>query len=121
MNSRVTGLLVGVAVVALSGVILTRAGKPYGTALLTVHKLLDLAAVVFVAVLAYQGSRTTSISAGEWALLATSAVLVVLGFVSGGVVSAMSSPPPAVLWIHRVASWVVAVAVIASGYVVSAR
>ncbi len=60
MNPALRALLVvaGIAVVLGSGVVMTRAGRPYGTGMLTVHKLVDLAVVVAVSVATYQANRT---------------------------------------------------------------
>jgi hypothetical protein len=73
---RVIGLLVATVVIFGSGVWFTRAGRPYGVALQTVHKLVALAGLFAVAT-----------------------------FASGGVVSASETAPVWVLWLHRVAPW----------------
>lgn len=105
------GLGVGALVICASGVWLTRAGRPFSTATLTVHKLVALACVVVVAVLAWRVGRATSLSAGEWAGIAAAVVLCVAAFVSGGVASAMEPAPASVVWAHRVGSWLAVVAV----------
>jgi hypothetical protein len=114
--TRVVLLALAGVVVLATGVVLTRAERPYGAALLNVHKLVDLAAVVAIGVAIYQANRAAPFSAGAWAVVIAAAVLVVATFASGGVISAMDAPPAGVLWLHRIGSWVAAALVAASAY-----
>lgn len=99
---RVIGFLVAAVVIFGSGVSLTRAGRPYGVALQTVHKLVALAAVVVVGVMAYQASRAGALSTLESTVVRLAGLFAVATFASGGVVSASETAPVWVLWLHRV-------------------
>lgn len=99
----IPGLAIATAVVFGSGIALTRAGRPYGTALLNVHKLVDLAAVVAVAVIVYRAARAGSLSGGEWAVVAATGALFVALFATGAVASAATKPPTWVMRAHRIA------------------
>ena len=101
------GLVLAAVVVFGSGVLLTRSGKPYGSALLNLHKLIDLAAIVVVGVKVYQAAQADGLPALEWGITALTAALFVALLASGGVASGAQAPPKWVLWVHRVAPWIV--------------
>lgn len=107
------GLLVAAAVVFATGYLLAREGAPYGTALLTVHKLLALASVIGVGVVVYRHQQTTQLSAWTWAGIAAAALLLVAAFASGGMMSAQSEPASWVGLAHRVTPWMATLAVVA--------
>lgn len=116
---RSVGLAVAAVIVLGTGIVLTRAGRPYGPLLLNVHKLVDLGAVVFIGVIAYQTNRTTPLPSSTWLILAVAAALVVLTFATGGVVSGMREAPAWALWVHRIGSWVAAALAAASVYLLA--
>jgi hypothetical protein len=118
---RTIGLALAAAIVLASGVRLTRSGRPYGSALLNVHKLVDLAAVVVIGLAAYQANRSAPFSGVEWLVLATGAVLVVATFASGGAITGMSQAPAAALRVHRIGSWIAAALAAASVYLIASR
>jgi hypothetical protein len=118
---RTIGLVVAAVIVIGSGVWLTRSGRPYGSLLLNAHKLVDLAAVIVIGIAVYPANRAAPLSAMEWIVIGAAALLVVVAFASGGVISGMQSPPTAVLWLHRVGSWVAAALAAASAYLIATR
>ena len=82
-----TLLLIGAAVIVVAtGLWLTRSGRPYSGALLNIHKLVALAAVVTIGVLAYRAHASSALGALELAVLGLTALLVIACFASGGVV-----------------------------------
>jgi len=107
---RAVGLSAAAGVVIVSGVVLTRLGWPFGVVLLTVHKLVALAAVVFLGYSAFGSARAGTLEPGDWPILVASLVLCVVAFATGGVVSAMRDAPSWVVWTHRVGSWLAVVA-----------
>jgi hypothetical protein len=110
---RVPGLALGAIVVVATGVWLTRAGRPYGTGLVTAHKLVALAAVIVIGVMLYQASRVAPLSGMEITVAALAAVAVLGAFASGAVASAATATAPAwALWVHRTVPYL---AVVASG------
>ena len=98
-------LTAGGLIVALTGVWLTLAGRPFGVVLQTVHKLVALAVVVFLAILAYRLTRSSGLASGAVAPTVATALLAVTALASGGVVSATDAGGILTLWIHRVGSW----------------
>jgi hypothetical protein len=118
---RSIGLAAAAAIVLATGVWLTSSGRPYGSLLVNVHKLVDLGAVIAIGVIAYQANKAAPFSAMEWAALALTAVLVVAAFATGGVVTGMPSAPSAALWAHRIGSWLAAAMAAVSAWLLIVR
>ncbi len=118
---RALGLVVAAVIVIASGIWLTRSGRPYGAVPLNIHKLVDLAAVAIIGIAVGQANRAAPLSTAEWLVIGGAAVFVVASFASGGVISGMQSPPAAVLWLHRVGSWIAAALAAATAYLVVMR
>ena len=102
----VLGLGAAAIIVIVSGISLTRDGKPFGTAVLSAHKVVALAAVIAIGVNVYDAARLGPLSRVALTATGLMAILNVTSFVSGGVVSAMDSAPRWVTWLHRIGSWV---------------
>jgi hypothetical protein len=102
---RSLGLLIAGIIVFGTGFWLSRAGRPYGTALLTVHKLVDLGVLVAIGLMAYRASRASAPSALEWVVVAFAVVAVIAAFASGAVASASDPVPKWALVLHKVAPW----------------
>jgi len=106
VDARLIALAAGALVVYATGVVLTARGRPYATGLQTVHKLLALAVLVVVGLMAYRANQVTPLDSQAWTLLAVAGVLWVASIATGGVVSARAEPSAAALWLHRVLPWV---------------
>ena len=103
---------VGAAIVVLgTGVWLTCSGRPFNTVLLAVHKLVALAVVAILGVLAYRAADAALLSTADWILVISAGLLCLASFASGGVVSATEAAPAWVLWVHRIGTWFAAGAV----------
>jgi hypothetical protein len=104
-----------------SGIWLTRAGRPYSGLLVTLHKLISLAGLVLVAITVAPVIRDRALRPAGIADAVVAGVLFVGTIVSGGVVSARASSPPALLALHRVGpfltlvSTIILLAVVAGG------
>ncbi len=102
---RGAGLALAAAVVIATGFWLARAGRPYGTLLLNVHKLVDLGAVVFIGWSVYGASRSAPLPGALWAAAAVASVCTIAAFATGGVVSANATAPGWVARMHGVGAW----------------
>jgi hypothetical protein len=114
-------LTLAVVVVFATGFLLARAGRPYGTGLLTVHKLVDLAAVVFLAILIVSALRASPATTLEWVLVIAASITVLATFATGGVVSATDSAPSWVLVAHRALPWPLVLILGATAYRILSR
>lgn len=102
---RFGALALAAVIVFASGFWLARAGRPYVTPLLTVHKLVSLAGIVFVGVLVFQAARNGAYTQLDWFIVVAVLVAAVAVFATGGVASAISDTPVWVLVVHRVVPW----------------
>jgi hypothetical protein len=118
---RTVGFLLSAVLIFGSGIWLTRAGRPYGVGVTTVHKLVDLAVVIAIGVMVLQAHRAVPLSAFEWTVIGLAAVLAIATFATGGVLSASEGAPTWVLWVHRAGSWFAGALALASVYVIGRR
>ena len=96
----VAGIFFGL--ILLSGLWLKRSGKPYSVIVLTIHKLISLAAVGFLARAVVQMNRTAPLGATGLALAVATGVMFLTTIVTGGLVSIDRPVPAAVKTLHRV-------------------
>jgi hypothetical protein len=88
--------------ILLSGFWLSRTGRPYSTLIVTIHKLIGLAAGVFLAMTVYRVYKAASLSQmGIIAIVVT--VLFFIGLVAtGSLLSTNNTMPGYVTVIHKV-------------------
>ena len=88
--------------ILLSGFWLSRSGKPYSSLIVTIHKLIGLAAGVYLVMTVYRVYKTASIN--QMGIIAT--VVTVLFFIglvaTGSLLSTNNTMPGFVTVIHRV-------------------
>jgi steroid 5-alpha reductase family enzyme len=118
---RIAGGAVAFVLEFVTGFWLARSGKPYGTALLTVHKLTAVGMLVVLVVTASRASKAAPLGAGVWLGVALAIVAFVALIGSGGALSAMASPPPAVSLLHKVAPYVTVLLTAVAFFLLRAR
>ena len=104
MNIAVRAIVVGLffLFVFLSGIWLSRTGRPLNVGISTVHKLISLAAGVFLLVTIYQRNQVVPLSASEWITIVVTGLCFLGTVVSGGLLSSDKPMPVAVLRVHQV-------------------
>jgi uncharacterized membrane protein (UPF0136 family) len=91
----------------LSGFWVSQAGKPYPGARFNLHKLIGLAAGVFLCVTVYQVQKTSPLSALEITMVAITILLFAGTVVAGGLVS-IEKPMPVILSIiHKFLPYII--------------
>jgi len=95
-----------------SGILMWRSGKPYNTALFTVHKLVGLALGVWLGVIVYQANQAAPLGPLAIAAIAVTVLLFVGTVVAGGLLSVEKEVPAFVRRLHQV---VPVLAVLATG------
>jgi hypothetical protein len=127
MKTMSTTQFVGAGVffllILLSGYWLSRSGKPYGTIVFTIHKLISLAAVVLLGVTVYRVNRGGTLSTAGL-LAAIVAGLFFLGtMVTGSLLSIpIDKPMPAIVHaLHRVTPYLTVLSTTATLYLLSRR
>jgi len=98
---RVASISLFFIVIFVFGYWLSRSGKPYNVFVLTVHKLVSLAVVIFLGVMIYQINQVTPLSVLELTVGAITGLLFVGTIITGGLLSTDQSMPTAILKIHQ--------------------
>lgn len=93
---RIVVVSLAFVLIFLSGLWLSRSGKPYSTLIFTVHKLVGLGLGVFLAALVYQANQAASLGGLEIAAIAIT-VLLFIGTVAAGGRLSIDRPAPAVV------------------------
>jgi hypothetical protein len=102
IQSRVAGAGLLFLFIFLSGYWLSHSGRPLNGIILTIHKLISLAAVAFLVITIYQANQVGHL--GAIALIAgVVAGLLFLGtIVTGGLLSTGKPVPVAILTMHQI-------------------
>jgi hypothetical protein len=104
MDTTVRAIIAGLffLFIFLSGIWLSRTGRPLNVAISTVHKLVSLAAGIFILVTIYQQSRVVPLSALEWIAIVVTGLCFLGTVASGGFLSSEKPAPVALLRVHRI-------------------
>ena len=104
MSTTVRAIVVGLffLFIFLSGIRLSRAGRPLNVGISTIHKLISLAAGVFLLVTIYQRNGAVPLSATEWTAIVVTGLCFAGTVASGGLLSSDKPMPVAVLRVHQV-------------------
>lgn len=107
--------------IIVSGLWLSRSGRPLNTLLLTIHKLISVAGVVFLVVTLYRLNQTAPLSPLEISLSAVTILLFIMLIVTGGLLSTGKILPGIVLRIHQVVPTLVILSTAANLYLLHGR
>lgn len=107
--------------IIVSGLWLSRSGRPLNTLLLTIHKLISVAGVVFLVVTLYRLNQTAPLSPLEISLSAVTILLFIALIVTGGLLSVDKVWPAIVLKIHQVVPTLVILSTAANLYLLHGR
>jgi hypothetical protein len=88
--------------VILTGIWLSRKGRPLNVGISTLHKLVGLAAGVFLLVTIYQRSRAVPLSGPEWIAIVVTGLCFLGTVISGAFLSSDEPTPLAVLRAHQI-------------------
>ncbi len=102
--------------VFLSGFWLRRSGKPYNGIILTIHKLISLAAVVLLATTIYQINQATALSAIELSASVVTGLLFLGAIITGGLLSTDKPMPTAIQRLHQITPYLTVLSAAATLY-----
>ncbi|MEJ2211642.1 MAG: hypothetical protein P8129_21760 [Anaerolineae bacterium] len=105
----------------LSGLWLSRTGRPLNVGISTVHKLISLAGGIFLLVTIYQRNRVIPLNATEWIAIVVTGLCFVGTVASGGFLSSEEPMPVAVLRVHQVGPVLAALSSAVTLYLVLGR
>lgn len=101
----------------VSGFWLSRSGKPYPMGIFTLHKLITLGAIVYLAVTLSGVHKVAPLQGGQLAVIALTAVCFLAMLASGGMLSVEKVMPEIVHRVHQVLPYLTALAAGAALYV----
>jgi len=99
---RVVGAGLFFLFIFLSGIWLSNSGKPLNVIILTIHKLIALAAVVFLVMTTYQINQVAKLSATELIASVVTGLFFLGTIISGGLLSTGKPMPAAILTMHQI-------------------
>lgn len=104
MNTGVRAVVAGLffVFIFLSGIWLSRTGRPLNVGISTVHKLIGLAAGVFLLATIYQRNQVVPLGATEWVAIVVTGLCFLGTVASGGFLSSDKPMPVAVLRVHQI-------------------
>ena len=88
---------------SLSGIWLSRSGRPINAVILTIHKIISLLTVVLISITIHHLRRDVGMSAVEIGAIIVTGLLFLFTILSGGLLSADKPAHTAVLTFHKVA------------------
>jgi hypothetical protein len=102
---RVIGAAFSFLVIFVSGYWMYKAGKPYGTIVLTIHKLIGLAVGVLLVSMVYQTSRASGLGGVEVVAVVVTGLTFIGLAATGGLLSADKEMPTVVSLAHHIAPY----------------
>jgi hypothetical protein len=104
MNITVRAIAAGLLflLVFLSGIWLSRSGRPLNVGISTAHKLVSLASGIYLLVTILQRNRMVPLGATEWIAIVVTGLCTLGTVASGGFLSSEEPRPVAVLRVHQV-------------------
>jgi hypothetical protein len=104
--------------IILSGLWLSRAGKPNNVLILAIHKLISLGVIVYLATTIYQFHRVTPLSPIEMAISAVTFLLIIVLFITGGLLSTANTCPAVVRKTHQIAPYMLLLSTAVNMYII---
>jgi hypothetical protein len=84
------------------GLRLSRSGKPYHLFVFTMHKLITLGAVAFLAMTVYQIQQTVQLNPAQISIIVITALCFVATIITGALLSIDKAMPLIVLRLHQI-------------------
>jgi hypothetical protein len=104
MNTTVRAIVAVLSflLIFLSGIWLSRSGRPLNVGISTIHKLIGLAAGIFLLVTIYQRNRPVPLNATEWIAIVVTGLCFLGTVASGGFLSSDKPMSVALLRVHQI-------------------
>lgn len=98
----VIGVGLAFVLIFVTGILLWRSGKPFSTALITIHKLVGIAAGIWLGVIVNQARQAAPLGGGAIAAIVVTVLFFVVIVAAGGLLSIDKPMPVAVRRLHQV-------------------
>ena len=86
----------------LSGIWMSRKGKPYNVLLFNFHKLISVATLVMIILIILAWSQVSSLTGSFMVLMILAGLVFVILMITGGLLNVKKETPPALLYTHRI-------------------
>jgi hypothetical protein len=106
--------------ILVSGLWLSRLGKPYNAILLTIHKLVSLAAVVVLVFTVVRVRSEAALGVADWVAVSVSGLFFAGTIATGALLSVDKPMPPAILVLHRIMPFLTVLSTAATLYLLLA-
>ena len=105
MDNTTRAIVVGLffLFIFLSGIWLSRAGRPLKVGISTIHKLISLATGILLLVTVHQRNSVLPLDATEWVTITITVLCFLVMVASGGLLSSNNPRPVAILRVHQIA------------------
>jgi hypothetical protein len=96
----------------------SRRGRPYNSLLFNAHKLIALAALVYLSITVYQANQTAPLNAQQILAAGVSLALFIATIIFGGLVILEKPASMAARWVHRLFPYLTALSSLGTLYLV---
>jgi hypothetical protein len=107
--------------IILSGIWLSRTGRPLSVLILTLHKLISLGAVIFLTITVYRIHQSAPLTPLQLGISILTLLLLIILFTTGGLLSTTKAMPAIVIRIHQILPFLVVLSTSATLYLVMFR
>jgi len=105
----------------VTGLWLSRHGRPFNGAVLTIHKLIALTAAILLVVRVYQSNRVAALGMTELVAAAIAGLLFLDTGISGGLLSTDKPMPAAIRWMHWVTPFLTVLCTVVTLYLLASH
>ena len=105
----------------LSGFWLSRTGKPYSGIILTIHKLIGLAACVFLVMTVYRIHQVAPLSPVEITAIVVTVLFFAGNVATGGLLSTDKTMPAVILRLHQITPYLTVLSTAVTLYLLLGR
>jgi hypothetical protein len=118
---RVVGVGLFFVFIFLSGYWLSRSGKPYNVIIFNIHKLIGLAAGVFLIMTVYQVHQAAPLGPVEIIAIVVTVLSFVATVIAGGLLSIDKPMPAAISMMHKLLPYVAVLSTAVTLYLLLSR
>ena len=105
----------------LFGFWLSRSGKPYSVIILTIHKLISLAAVILLGITVHRMNQAATLSAVELLAVIITGLFFLGTIITGGLLSIDKPMPAVILRLHQITPYLTVISTAATLYLQQRR
>jgi len=113
------GILLLISII--SGIWLSKLGRPLNTAVFTIHKLISILVIILMVVVIYNYQKTITIEKTEWIFIIITGFIFLITVLTGALLSFDKPVNNIILTLHRISSILVIVSSILTIYIIFSK